>query len=389
LDIKEYLIVDESNMARNDFFIPRQPLPVATSATPSRHPDCCLSLSPTIPLDIIKAFPSRDALVLSIGSGTGLLEAIMAVAEPRLWIEGVEVRSVNKYLPDELVHTVQGTWQLCSRARDCDALLFVYPRDPGLVKKYIADLGFLNKVQSIIWIGPVNDWAEFAKCFEGSQYVSMPPVHISSSELLTVSCRTHWCQPPVEDARVESGIVFNDATSESHLGFTRPNDREIKMLGDNDASPDATLIDEHSSTRDKGASKPQSDRLHVSKDKRVGDTELLNQVAHLVKLVVEYYIFTEERFQILSGERRKRKRARYIGYSDADGDSDSDFSNTLLTKELKKLKSIVRHCGRPIGKENPKSTASEQRDQSAERRWTQPIGDSNSDEAEFIRNCKQ
>ncbi|KAI1424271.1 hypothetical protein F5Y12DRAFT_460575 [Xylaria sp. FL1777] len=160
---------------------------------PSRHPGCCFSLSqpllatirsllppiPTItpPTDLherkscdeYKSAPELErALILSIGSGTGLLEELLhtylndnddgahspigqgnlpqpfshpgASGLPENWrVEGVEVnQAVNVYLPEDRINHVAGTWAVLeSRARVSTVLMFVYPRDGGLVRRYI------------------------------------------------------------------------------------------------------------------------------------------------------------------------------------------------------------------------------------------------------------
>jgi hypothetical protein len=187
-------------MPGHGVFIPRQPLPVVTSERPNFHPECCLSLSTTTPNQIINVLPSKDALILSIGAGSGLLEALMSFAEPSLRIEVVEVSSVNKYMPDEMLHTAKGTWEIISRAKDCDVLMFVYPRHPSLVKKYIDSLDLSANVQSIVWIGPTYDWEDFKKSFERSSFTpSNSPIQISPWELLTINFRTYSCQHPTDD----------------------------------------------------------------------------------------------------------------------------------------------------------------------------------------------
>ncbi|TGJ81559.1 hypothetical protein E0Z10_g7200 [Xylaria hypoxylon] len=152
-------------------------LPLLTDQ-PTRHPGCCLSLSlplldtirvllGSIPVitqstDVTTNRKSRDecasvllqsALVLSIGSGTGLLEELLHAYLKRdshptpndpisidSWrVEGVEVNpAVNAHLPEDRINHVAGTWAVLeSRARDATALMFVYPRDGALVRRYV------------------------------------------------------------------------------------------------------------------------------------------------------------------------------------------------------------------------------------------------------------
>ncbi|KAH8160302.1 hypothetical protein CIB48_g7937 [Xylaria polymorpha] len=144
-------------------------LPLLTS-DPTRYPGCCFELSEPL-LATIKTLldsaphptnKSQDGyrpelgpeptLILSIGSGTGLLEKLLddylsngdhASANfhsAHKWrVEGVEVNpAVNIYLPEDHINHVQGTWAVLeTRAREAAVLMFVYPRDGTLVRRYI------------------------------------------------------------------------------------------------------------------------------------------------------------------------------------------------------------------------------------------------------------
>ncbi|CAF3569027.1 unnamed protein product [Fusarium graminearum] len=156
-------------------------------AAPIRFPDCCLALSTKL-LQILsdifsKTTSSEDKpTVLSIGSGSGLLEAFLQDQQnssdygyPSFNVEGVEVQqqsgkdAVNKYLPEPAIYTVRGSWDVVSRLQDPDvtSLMFVYPRQPALILEYtkaIARRG-LN-VQVIVWLGPMADWEVFGSCFD-------------------------------------------------------------------------------------------------------------------------------------------------------------------------------------------------------------------------------
>ncbi|KAI0401482.1 hypothetical protein F4802DRAFT_580402 [Xylaria palmicola] len=195
------------------------------TASPTRHPGCCLSLSRPLLTTLASLLDSSispshhpsdpPALILSIGSGTGLLEELLhahldpdpppaAAAPPggrwrrRRWcVEGVEVDppAVNVHLPEDRVNRVPGTWAvLGSRARDAAALLFVYPRDGALVRRYVnaflrqrrrsprvgspreededeerrttygegqgGDSGDRRRADIVIWLGPKCDWED-------------------------------------------------------------------------------------------------------------------------------------------------------------------------------------------------------------------------------------
>ncbi|KAH7126086.1 hypothetical protein EDB81DRAFT_203387 [Dactylonectria macrodidyma] len=156
---------------------------------PVRHADCCLSLSSKL-LDTLTAVFSdaevanRPRTVLSIGSGTGLLETLWFQhiesrsrandASAGLVIEGVEVHQLgskdpaNKYLPEQAINTVRGTWELSSRLQDPDGcgLMFVYPRQPDLVTRYVKEVleSKLN-ISIVVWLGPMADWDAFKPSF--------------------------------------------------------------------------------------------------------------------------------------------------------------------------------------------------------------------------------
>ncbi|CEI66787.1 unnamed protein product [Fusarium venenatum] len=156
-------------------------------AAPIRFPDCCLAISTKL-LQLLSDIFSKTTVsedhptVLSIGSGSGLLEAFLLNQQdsahynyPSFNVEGVEVQqqngkdAVNKYLPEQAIYTVRGSWDVVSRLQDPDvtSLLFVYPRQPALILEYtkaIARRG-LN-VQVIVWLGPMADWEVFESCFD-------------------------------------------------------------------------------------------------------------------------------------------------------------------------------------------------------------------------------
>ncbi|RMZ86029.1 hypothetical protein DV737_g292, partial [Chaetothyriales sp. CBS 132003] len=130
--------------------------------------------------------PAQASLgVFSIGSGTGLLEALLTrhlVTHQRTNLVGVEVYAsapVNKYLDDDHVRLVRGTWDVCqtvttSPASTAAAWMFVYPRHVSLVEKYLDTLplggleereegarGRGNAPQMVIWAGPRADVVDY------------------------------------------------------------------------------------------------------------------------------------------------------------------------------------------------------------------------------------
>lgn len=159
---------------------------------PVRHPHCCLSLSSTLLTSLTNIAlegntgASETRVVLSIGSGTGLLEAFLAEHARQqlhdsnqtttLVVEGVEVTqpgtdnvTPNIYLPEQHSSTVRWSWEVSSRLRDPDvsAVMFVYPRQPALVTQYVKAASELPGARAIVWLGPVADLTDFESCFTG------------------------------------------------------------------------------------------------------------------------------------------------------------------------------------------------------------------------------
>jgi hypothetical protein len=112
--------------------------------------------------------PSASELVLSIGSGYGLLEALLLQSDRGINVVGVEVLpSSNRYLPPSHHLTVTGSRVLEPLAAKASAWIFVYPKRIGLLHEYIQAYGADN-VKQIIWIGPRADWEDYRGCFQES-----------------------------------------------------------------------------------------------------------------------------------------------------------------------------------------------------------------------------
>ncbi|KAJ4402464.1 hypothetical protein N0V91_007178 [Didymella pomorum] len=125
----------------------------------------CLALSTPLVAHVHSLLPLTPALTLSIGSGFGLLEALLIAAPYSSNIVGVEVApSPNTYLPQTSHRVVHGTRFHEPLAAAAEAWLFVYPRRVGLVTEYLMSYGH-DAVQKIIWIGPQADWDDYKPCF--------------------------------------------------------------------------------------------------------------------------------------------------------------------------------------------------------------------------------
>ncbi|OOF89908.1 hypothetical protein ASPCADRAFT_212396 [Aspergillus carbonarius ITEM 5010] len=163
------------------------------SPSPKAFPDCCLDISSTLTAYLAGLLPSTPAFTISVGCGSGLLEALIAYRHPNTHIIGVEVAlSVNRYLSEPDIDVVSGTWDLYSRAAQATAWMFVYPREPKLVTKYLETYGH-GSVQLIVWLGPRADWADYEPCFRNSSFsVSLPDdddVGLMGYEMLAIMRR--------------------------------------------------------------------------------------------------------------------------------------------------------------------------------------------------------
>ena len=131
-----------------------------TASSPIHHPECCAALTRSLIALLASLLPPDPALTLSIGSGTGLLEALILHQRPTLDIKAVEVPTTNnKYMPVERLQSVNGYRDICSLAADASAWMFVYPRDTWLLRRYVEAFGD-QQCELIIWIGPRADELE-------------------------------------------------------------------------------------------------------------------------------------------------------------------------------------------------------------------------------------
>lgn len=145
------------------------PLPQLTPL-PARHPASCASLSLPLLSLLDRVLPAPPSLTLSVGSGPGLLEALFLDAYPSrtaiapvISFYGVEVASsttVNRFLPEQNALEVAGTWAVAKEVEEARGLMFVYPRQKGLIQTY------LHKgagVDMVVWIGPRCDVEEMTE----------------------------------------------------------------------------------------------------------------------------------------------------------------------------------------------------------------------------------
>lgn len=138
--------------------------------SPKHNSDCCLSLSSglfeTIKQRVQSVAHDRHygVLLMSVGCGTGLFEATLAAYLVEQGLQNIRVRGVEvltaqaPYLPNEWVHRVHGTWDVCGQAEKADILVFVYPRTARLVRRYLEQ--FHRSASLVLWLGPRADWDE-------------------------------------------------------------------------------------------------------------------------------------------------------------------------------------------------------------------------------------
>lgn len=127
------------------------------SNIPVQHADCCAALSSILVAKVAQSLPSGPALTISIGSGRGILEALILRDRPEICLQAIELsHDINQYLSAENVQIVSGTWDLCALAANSTAWIFVYPREFPLVEKYLQIFGSAA-VQLFIFLGPKAD----------------------------------------------------------------------------------------------------------------------------------------------------------------------------------------------------------------------------------------
>lgn len=132
-------------------------LPVLTNR-PKYYADCCASLSSVLISTIAQVLPPKPSYTVSIGSGSGILEALILQNRDELDLEAVEVSAcLNQYLPEEKMTVVLGTWDLCPAVGNAAAWMFIYPRDIFLMCKYLRTYA-LTCVELLLWLGPRVDY---------------------------------------------------------------------------------------------------------------------------------------------------------------------------------------------------------------------------------------
>lgn len=159
---------------------------------PAHFADCCAGVSKPLIKTLVDRMPQSPAMILSIGCGSGLLEATLLSYrdhEQRLNLYGVEVPPcVNKYLPEDRLLRVPCTKSLHPDAILASTLLFVYPRDPMLIAMYL-DASQGGALEQLIWLGHKSDWPVAEKLLLAA-FFSLECIHgpgIPEYELLAIA----------------------------------------------------------------------------------------------------------------------------------------------------------------------------------------------------------
>lgn len=164
---------------------------------PAHHADCCVALSKPLIQAMVDQLLRSPALILSVGSGTGLLENLLLQhamemdGSSPLDLYGIEVPTcVNKYLPEERSLRVASSRNLYTDAMFASAMIFVYPRQVSLVSEYI-EVGLNGALERLLWLGHRSDWSDtmttISAGFAAIQYVEDPG--IAEYELLVIATK--------------------------------------------------------------------------------------------------------------------------------------------------------------------------------------------------------
>lgn len=135
----------------------------ALPSTPTSlfHADSSLSL--TLIDTVAALLPQSPALTISIGCGHGVLEAYLDKSSTRLNVLGIDVvHHSPQFIAEDKLRLLPGTFATSTEALVAEAWLFVYPKDLGLLGRYVKEYGD-GKVRTIIWIGPRMDWEDVKK----------------------------------------------------------------------------------------------------------------------------------------------------------------------------------------------------------------------------------
>ena len=161
---------------------------------PAHLAGCCSGVSKSLLCALADRLPPSPALILSIGSGSGLFEALLLQASAKQHSQAVNLYGVdvppcvNNYLPDERLLRVPCTKSLHPDALLASALIFVYPRDLSLITMYL-NVFLDGALEKVIWLSHRDDWRNteelLLKAFFSIEVLDIPG--IPEYELLAIA----------------------------------------------------------------------------------------------------------------------------------------------------------------------------------------------------------
>lgn len=163
----------------------------ALRGEPVYFSDCCAGISWPLLEILAERLPQAPALTLSVGCGSGRLESMLLRATDQLVnVVGVEVSSCSSFhLPADRLLRVPSTSSMHREAWTASALMFVYPRSPALVQRYV-DSSRVGALEQVVWLGPRRDWEDYSTAFSNAfQAVDVLEGGISPHELLAFASR--------------------------------------------------------------------------------------------------------------------------------------------------------------------------------------------------------
>ena len=162
----------------------------------SQYADCCAGISQTLLIAIKERLPQDMAMILSVGCGSGRLEALLLDFasqrdERHLNLYGVEVPScIVKHLPEERVLRVPNSESVHPDGVFASTLMFVYPRSTSLIALYL-EAFVIGALEQVIWLSHRSDWPETADLLHaaGYQVDIVDDRGIAEYELLAIATR--------------------------------------------------------------------------------------------------------------------------------------------------------------------------------------------------------
>ncbi|KAK3114044.1 hypothetical protein LTR53_008008 [Teratosphaeriaceae sp. CCFEE 6253] len=162
--------------------------------------DCCAGISWPLLNVLATRLPQHPATVLSIGCGSGLLESLLLLASD-CNVYGVDVLPcVNRHLPPDRLLRVPCTNSLHPEAWLASSLMFVYPRAPSLIFRYL-DSFLDGALERVVWLGFRDDWQAVQKVLQ--HFSLVVEVHegpgMSQHELLVFATVPRRCTVKLAD----------------------------------------------------------------------------------------------------------------------------------------------------------------------------------------------